>query len=153
MNRTLLVFVIVACPGAAFAQAGNACLFTPAELAAPLGHTPNAGIDTADRQGTHVCRYGVSNAPGRHFSIRVEPKCDQSHFEQQARLRQSISGKANQPYAGIGDAAYYSPGGTAAVRAGARCIELSGLRAGAQRVLTEAEVGKLLGLAASRAGR
>ena len=66
---------------------------------------------------------------------------------------QSTSGKANKPLSGIGDGAYFSSGGTAAMRLGAQCIELSGLRVGAKRVVTEADAGKLLSLAATRVGK
>jgi hypothetical protein len=57
------------------------------------------------------------------------------------------------PLSGAGDAAYYSPGGTAAARVGSTCVELSGLRAGARRVITPAEAGQLLAVAVSRVGK
>ncbi len=153
MNKPLLALVAVVWSGAAVAQTGTACLFTPVELTPFLGHTPKAGVSSTNRQGSVGCQYGMEEAPGIFFWVRVTGKCDRQGFQQQARTRQSLSGKTNRVFNGIGDEAYYSPGGTAAARLGTRCVELSGLRAGAQRVITEPEVQKLLALAVSRLGR
>ena len=153
MKTMLAAMAMLIGTGTAFAQSGSACLFSPAELSATLGHTPEAGVESKDRLGTPSCRYGVKNAAGRYFSVRLVGKCDQKRFESHARTIQSMSGKANKPLEGIGDGAYYSPGGTAAARAGGQCVELSGLRAGAMQPVSEAGAGKLLALAASRAGK
>lgn len=153
MNKALLAMVAAIWSGAAGAQTGAVCLFTPAELAPFLGHTPKAGVTSASRQGSAGCQYGMEDAREAFFWVRIAEKCDCKSFEQQARTRQSVSGKTNRVFSGIGDAAYYSPGGSAAARAGTRCVELSGLRAGAKRVITEAEVQKLLALAVSRLGK
>lgn len=139
--------------GTAFAQAGSACLFTPAELDGTLGHTPEAGVNEKDRLGMSTCRYAVKGARGLYFSVRIVAKCDEERFQQHARTMQSTSGKANKPLSGIGDGAYFSPGGTAAARVGAQCIQFSGLNAGAKRGVGEADAGKLLALAASRLGK
>jgi hypothetical protein len=95
----------------------------------------------------------MEDAKEAFFWVRLSEKCDRQAFQQQARTRQSVSGKTNVFFGGVGDEAYYSPGGSAAARVGARCVELSGLKAGAKRVITEAEVKKLLALAVARVGR
>lgn len=152
MKTTIAAMAMFLGSGAAFAQAGPACLYSPAELDAALGHTPQAGEESTDRLGMAHCRYAMKGVSGRYFSVRVVPKCDAKRFEAHAKTMQSTSGKANQPIEGIGDGAYYSPGGMAATRVGSRCIELSGLRAGAAKPVTAAELARLLTLAASRAG-
>lgn len=139
--------------GAAFAQAGTACLFSPAELSATLGHTPEAGVASMDRLGTQMCKYTIKNAKLRGFSVHIKTKCDQRKFEIHAKMKQSTSGKANTPLKGFGDDAYFSPDGSAAVRAGTQCIELSGLRSGAKRAVTAADAEPLLALAVSRSGK
>ena len=153
MKTMLAAMAMFLGAGTAFAQAGSACLFSSAELSATLGHTPEAGVESKDRLGVPSCRYGVKNAALRSFHVRLVTKCNPQRFEQHAKTMQSTSGKTNKPLGGIGDGAYFSPGGTAAARVGGRCIELSGLRAGAMRVVTEADAGKLLALAASRLGK
>jgi hypothetical protein len=153
MNKPLLALVALIWSGAAAAQTGTACLFTPVELAPFLGHTPRAGVTSTNRQGSVGCQYGMEDAQGIFFWVRVADRCDRQGFQQQAKTRQSASGKTNRVFSGLGDDAYYSPGGSAAARVGSRCVELSGLRAGAKRVITEAEVRKLLTLAVSRLGR
>jgi len=152
MKKALLVMVAVIWSGAAVAQPGAVCLFTPLELAPFLGHTPKAGVTSTNRQGAAGCQYGMEDAREAFFWVRISEKCDRQGFQQQARSRQSVSGKTNVYFSGVGDEAYYSPGGSAAARVGARCVELSGLKAGAKRVITEAEVKKLLALAVSRLG-
>jgi hypothetical protein len=152
--KTMLAALAMLCgAGTAFAQTGSACLFTPAELEATLGHTPEAGVNDKDRLGMSTCRYAMKGTRGIHFSVRIVTKCDQPRFEQHAKTMQSISGKANKPLGGIGDGAYFSPGGTAAARVGGQCVQFSGLNAGAQRGVSEADAGKLLALAASRLGK
>ena len=153
MMKLLPVLLVTVWAGVASAQTGAVCLFTPAELAPYLGHTPKAGVPSTNRQGQASCQYGVEDAPDAYFWVRIDQKCDRQRFESQARTRQSVSGKANRVFTGVGDASYYSPGGSAAVRRGSKCVELSGLRAGAKRVITEAEVQKLLTVAASRLGK
>ena len=153
MNKKLWVVLMLTWSGAAFAQAGKACIFSPAELSATLGHTPEAGAAFKDMLGMQRCRYGMKNARGINFGVIVR-KCDQQRFEIHARMIQSTSGKANIPLNGIGDGAYFSPGGgSAAARVREQCIELSGLRAGAKRVVTKADAEKLLTLAVSRIGK
>jgi len=152
MNKPMLALVAVIWSGAAAAQTGTACLFTPVELTPFLGHTPRAGVTSTSRQGSVGCQYGMADAQGIFFWVRVTEKCDRQAFQQQARTRQSASGKTNRIFGGVGDEAFYSPGGSATARVGARCVELSGLRAGSKRVITEAEVQKLLALAVSRLG-
>jgi hypothetical protein len=138
--------------GAALSQTGTACLFSPAELSSTLGQTPEAGVASKDRLGMLLCQYKIANAAVRGFSVRINPKCDQQRFEGNARLRQSTSGKANTLLNGYGDAAYYSPDGSASIRVGKQCIELSGLRGGKNGVITEAEAKHFLELTVSRAG-
>lgn len=150
MKTILAAIAMLPGAGAAFAQTGSTCLYSPAELGVVLGHTPEAGEESKDRLGMPGCRYAMKGATGIYFYVRVRTKCDQKRFESHAKLMQSTSGKANRPLDGIGDGAYFSPGGTAAARMGGQCIELSGLRAGAKRVVTEADAAKLLALAASR---
>jgi len=150
MNKRLAAAVVCLWGGVALAQGGAACLYSPAELNAALGHTPLEGVASQDRQGMQLCRYVGKDSPNRKFSVRINTRCDQQRFETHARTMQSTSGKANKPLGGIGDGAYFSKGGTAAVRLGGQCVELSGLRAGARRVLTEADAGQLLTLAATR---
>jgi hypothetical protein len=153
MKRTLLALLAAGWCGAAAAQTGAVCLFAPAELAPILGHTPRAGVASTGRPGSSGCQYGMEDARESFFWVRIEEKCERKRFEQQARTRQSVSGKTNRVFTGVGDAAYYSPGGLAAVRVGARCVELSGLKTGAKRVVTEPEVQKLLALAVTRLGK
>jgi hypothetical protein len=153
MNRTLLALLSVLWAGVAVAQAGPVCLFAPAELSPYLGHTPKAGVVSTSRQGLAGCQYGMEDAKEAFFWVRIDEKCSRQAFDRQAKARQSVSGKTNRFFSGVGDGAYFSPGGSAAVRVGARCVELSGLKAGAKRVITEAEVQKLLTLAASRLGK
>jgi hypothetical protein len=150
MNKFLLVVLLGLGFKLAMAQTGPACIYSPAELSAALGHTPQAGVGSKDRLGSQHCSYVGKDSPGRKFWVHVKPKCDQQRFETHAKTMQSTSGKPNKPLSGVGDGAYFSPGGTAAVRVGAQCVELSGLRTGAMRVITEAEAAQLLTLAASR---
>lgn len=153
MNKTLAAVLLGMWTGVALAQTGPACIYSPAELSAALGHTPLAGVGSKDRLGMSHCSYVGQDSPGRKFWVRINTKCDQQRFETHAKTVQSTSGKPNKPLNGIGDGAYFSPGGTAAVRVGAQCVELSGLRAGAKRVVTGADAGKLLTLAASRVAK
>jgi hypothetical protein len=153
MKSILAALSMLLAAGAAFAESDSACLFSPAELAPTLGHTPEAGVDSRDRLGMAWCRYGMKDTPARHFTVRVDTKCDEPRFIQHAKTRQSTSGKANKPLSGIGDGAYFSPAGTAAVRVGGKCAELSGLSSGARKAVTEGDAGKLLTLAASRLGK
>ena len=100
------------------------------------------------------CRYAMQNAKGVFFYAHIRTKCTQAWFEGRVRLHQSMSGKTAKPLNGIGDGASSSPGaGTALARVGAQCIELSGLRAGAKRVVTAADAEKLLALAVARIGK
>ena len=149
MKAILVSLLMVTSSGAALAQADASCLFKPAELAAALGQTPDTVVAKTDPSGTS-CSYRVGKSPA--FSARVVAKCDQARFDSHAKLMQSTSGKPNNPLAGIGDGAYFSPGGTAAARVGGRCIQLSGLRAGARREVTADDAAKLLGLAVTRVG-
>ncbi len=153
MNKLMVAVSLWMLGGMAWAESGPACLYTPADLSAALGHTPQEGVASKDGLGMQLCRYVGKDSPNRKFSVRIKTKCDQQRFEIHAKTMQSISGKANKPLSGIGDGAYFSPGGTAAMRLGAQCVELSGLRVGAKRVLTDADAGQLLSLAATRLGK
>lgn len=150
MNKLLVTVFLGLGSCVAFAQTGPACIYSPAELSAALGHTPQAGVASKDRLGMQHCSYVGKDSPGRKFWVRINGKCDQQRFETHAKTVQSTSGKPNKPLSGMGDGAYFSPGGTAAVRVGSQCVELSGLRTGAKRVVTEADAAKLLALATSR---
>jgi len=149
MNKLVVAFSLWMLGGLAWAESGPACLYAPADLSAALGHTPHEGVASKDRLGMQLCRYLGKDSPNRKFSVRINTRCDQQQFEGHAKTMQSTSGKTNKPLNGIGDGAYFSPGGTAAVRLGGQCVELSGLRAGAKRVLTDADAGQLLSLAAA----
>jgi len=153
MNKLTVAVALWMSVGFAWAGTGPACLYSPAELSAALGHTPQEGVASQDRLGMPLCRYVGKDSPNRKFSVRIVNRCDQQLFDTHAKTMQSTSGKANKPLSGIGDGAYFSSGGTAAMRMGAQCIELSGLRVGAKRVVTETDAGKLLSLAATRVGK
>ena len=153
MKSAWLAAVLLLWSRPALAEPVTACLFAPVELSVTLGHTSKAGVSSTNGQGQPGCQYAMEGTTGIYFWVRIDPKCDQKRFESQARTRQSISGKTNVTLKGAGDAAYFSAGGTAAARAGSRCVELSGLRAGAKRVVTPSEAEKLLALAVTRVGR
>lgn len=153
MNKHFVAVSLLMWTGAALAQTGTACLFSPAELSATLGHTPGAGVASTDRLGTLLCKYTIKDAKLRGFSVHIRAKCDQRKFEIHAKMKQSTSGKSNTPLKGFGDDAYFSPDGSATARVGTQCVELSGFRRGAKRALTAADAEPLLALAVARVGK
>jgi hypothetical protein len=155
MKTKILTVLMLLWSSTAFAQQpGTACFYAPAELTEFLGHTPGAGVASLDRFGMPHCKYAMQNAKGIYFYAYIRTKCNQAWFEGRVKLHQSTSGKPGTPLNGIGDGASFLPGaGTALARVGAQCIELSGLRAGAKRVVTAADAEKLLALAVARIGK
>lgn len=151
MKKIVLATSLLMWTGVAYSQVETACIFSPAELSATLGKTPEAGVATKDRLGILHCQYKIKNKAEKGFSVLINSRCDQKRFENNIRLKQSMSGKSVTLLKGYGDGAYFSATGSAAVRVGTQCIELGGIRnAGTNRPITVEDAGPLLKLTVSR---
>lgn len=151
MKNILLAASLLMWTGVAFSQVETACIFSPVELSATLGRTPEAGVASKDMLGILRCQYKLKNKAEKGFSVLINSRCDQKKFESKVKLKQSLSGKPVTLLKGYGDGAYFSPTGSAVVRVGMQCIELSGIRnAGSNRPITETDAATLLRLTVSR---